>query len=172
MTKNSEVEEIKHLIEGFKVPSQDTFVECMLVAYTQDSAYYKGGIFICDEGSSELYMNKINFWVRSFYSFIENARNWRMFQEVVPLIQWKNISPADFSEQYYKLIKDYKPDHFFLETQSYEESKIAIEDRVFSETVNVLDGSIVSSVAKADGGYISFFIIADEIGLQYKWPKA
>ena len=166
-------DDIRNLITNFSLPPREYFTECMLVAETDDSCYYKGGIFICDEASVDFYASRQEFWVRSLYALTENIHgSGYVFNEVVSSIHPEAVPPAQFSEQYFHFLDSFTPETSFLEYQKFAETYTNLTDRKFSDSLNILNDSIISSIATSHGDYVSYFILDDKIGRRHKWPKA
>lgn len=171
MVDNKNIKEIRDLIRNFKVSQADYFSECMIIAQAGDNLYYKGGVFTCDKDSVVSYTGVPAFWVRSFYAFIENVRLGDLFHKAIPLVHWEAISSDMFVTQYGDLLQKYTIENITGEIWAENEASKNLDVENVSNAINILNDSIISSVAVSNEGYVSYFIINDYMGMRNIWPK-
>ncbi|WP_435641985.1 hypothetical protein [Micavibrio aeruginosavorus] len=169
--KNEKVNELKTLIVDFQIPSCDYFSECMRIAQHNKDLYYKGGVFICDQDSVKNYASMSEFWARSFFALIENIGLGDLFHKVIPLLRWDNIASDIFVDEYAGLLKESVIENIAGDDGAEKEMTAQMDAKNISGAVKVLNDSIISSVARLNGGYVSYFIMADDVGLRNGWRK-
>jgi len=153
------------------MPGHSILEECMLITKNKNRIFYKAGIFFCDTTCRQAHQDITEFWVISFFSLIENTGLGKPFHEIEPFIQWRKISSEDFSNTYFDLIHNYRPEDAFQESPSYKTSRTDLEKPVFSEGFKVLDTDLIKSAVAgtADDDYVSYFIIDEIVSEQHGW---
>lgn len=162
---------ITSLIRDFSPKSHDFFEETMFIHERNECFHYKAGIFVCEKEDMQQYSCLEEYWTRSFYAFIENIRIGSLFHKAMPLIHWKEITKESFSNKYIELLEKYTLEQLHPESPRFSRAYLHAKIQNLGTTINIMEKSIFSSVSKSRGGYVSYFILDDDIAQKNKWPK-
>jgi len=158
MKADHPTQDIRKMIENFRIPSTDALAECWLSIPNDQQRIIDAGIFISTKQSEGFYSDIFHFWVRAFFFFVEDMNLGIFFQDAIPLIECKEISTSEFRNNYFALFEKRKPGFFFIENQQNPQTYIEINNRTFSKAYIVLDRpNIKSAVASSDGEYVAYF---------------
>lgn len=150
---------IRRMIRDFNIPSQDKLTECLLKLPNKNHPIWDAGIFISIDQVKGSYSDIFEFWVRSFFCFIEDTRQGLAFKQAVESVECQKISSEEFKRDYFALLNQRVPDAGFAENQLYPETYVEIQKRTFSNPYAVLNHpNIKTAVAHSNGEFVSYFV--------------
>lgn len=140
------------MLNSFSIPGRDSF-EFSLFNLRPDLAQtWDCGLFRCSQQSEGLYNGPLEFWVRSLFSFSEEAERYQLLKQVAPYVGYRELPPGQFVAR----IKTLKG------AREGENSMSSLVEEVLADvphtSAEIINGPLMySDVAVSDDYYISYF---------------
>lgn len=149
---------IRDLIADFRIPGTDSLH--MFVNYPPPTAsVYVGVALSTEQKHRRFYEDDLTFWVRACFCFSEDTGEYKLLQEIAPLIDCQCITPQKFTTDLLAAIDRYGDDR--LKEGDTPLSSLGLFSGAFqcSDAFQVLDsGGMTSALAKTGDEFIAYFI--------------